>query len=73
MSIDTIEDRELTVTDPVCGKILDLDAVAAQEDYRGWAYYFCSAACHRKFLANPGRYSIETESAAPTNASGHEG
>ena len=72
MCVDSIEDRVLAVTDPVCGKTLDLDAVAAREDYHGWAYFFCSAACHRKFLANPGRYSVGTERAAPTDASGHE-
>jgi Cu+-exporting ATPase len=72
MRVDAIEDRELTVTDPVCGKDLGLDAVAAHENYDGWVYFFCSAACHRKFLANPGRYSVGTGRTAPMDASEHE-
>ena len=43
------------VTDPVCGM-----QVAADTDHRhthvGTEYLFCSAACHDKFVAAPGKY-----------------
>ncbi|MGE0333969.1 MAG: YHS domain-containing protein [Gammaproteobacteria bacterium] len=46
----------MTVTDPVCGMQVDIQEAAAQEDHGGWAYFFCSAQCHRLFTANPERY-----------------
>ena len=43
------------VTDPVCGM-----QVAADSDHRhtheGTEYLFCSAACHDRFVAAPGKY-----------------
>ena len=33
-------ERELQVTDPVSGAILELEIVFAQEEYCGWAYFF---------------------------------
>lgn len=50
-------ERTLVVDDPVCGKQIDLDRVAAQEDHEGWAYFFCSPQCHRRFTANPRRFA----------------
>lgn len=46
----------MQVTDPVCGRRLEIDQAHAQEDYQGWAYFFCSAECHRLFTTNPDRY-----------------
>jgi Cu+-exporting ATPase len=46
----------MDVTDPVCGMSLDLKKAAAQEDYKGWAYFFCSNACHRLFKLSPERF-----------------
>ena len=42
----------ITIEDPVCGKELDLSEVQAHEDYRGWAYFFCSDRCRRIFLTH---------------------
>lgn len=47
----------MRVTDPVCGMTLELEKAAAREDYAGWAYFFCSDACHRLFAMAPERYS----------------
>jgi len=47
----------MRVTDPVCGKSLGLDKVVAQEDYQGWAHFFCSESCHRQFISSPERFS----------------
>ena len=49
-------EKDIVVVDPVCGTALSLDKVAAQEDYKNWAYFFCSESCHQLFLADPERY-----------------
>jgi YHS domain-containing protein len=41
-----------TVNDPVCG--MEIDSAAASEEYEGRTYYFCSEACHQRFVAAPG-------------------
>lgn len=46
----------MQITDPVCGERFEIDQAAAQEDHGGWAYFFCSARCHRLFTADPGQY-----------------
>ena len=56
----------MEVTDPVCGRRLSFDGVIAQEDYRGWAYFFCSETCHRLFKLSPERFSEKPET-APVN------
>ena len=50
-------DKEVTVTDPVCGMHLALEKAVAQAEHEGWAYFFCSNACHELFQAAPERYS----------------
>lgn len=51
------EERTLAVVDPVCGKRVELDRIAGQEEHEGWAYFFCSPACHQQFSANPRRFA----------------
>ncbi|MPZ50569.1 MAG: heavy metal translocating P-type ATPase [Dehalococcoidia bacterium] len=46
-----------TVKDPVCGMNIDPNTAAATEEYQGQRYYFCSAACHERFKANPQQYA----------------
>ncbi|KAB2850230.1 MAG: heavy metal translocating P-type ATPase [Hyphomicrobiaceae bacterium] len=43
-------------TDPVCGMEVDADAARHREMYEGRPYYFCSAKCREKFIAEPARY-----------------
>ena len=45
-----------TVTDPVCGMTIDLDAAAGNSEHEGHTYYFCSQHCAESFAANPDRY-----------------
>ena len=47
---------EITITDPVCGRRLELGHAVAHEEDRGWAHFFCSSQCHQLFLASPKRY-----------------
>jgi Cu+-exporting ATPase len=44
------------VVDPVCGMKVDPEGAAGRVDYKGTAYYFCSAGCVAKFKADPERY-----------------
>jgi Cu+-exporting ATPase len=50
------EHAEITIKDPVCG--MDVDPHAAKHRYThdGHPYYFCSAKCRDKFIADPARY-----------------
>lgn len=45
------------VTDPVCHMNLDPAQAAASEVFEGEHFYFCSKACHRRFLAEPSAYA----------------
>ena len=47
--------------DVVCGMEVDRESAAAQSDYQGRTYYFCSQACKEEFDRNPGQYVRETE------------
>ncbi len=44
------------VLDPVCGMMVDPHTAKHRADYRGHAYYFCSAGCKTKFSADPQKY-----------------
>jgi Cu+-exporting ATPase len=43
-------------TDPVCGMSVDAHTARHRADHAGRPYYFCSAGCRAKFLADPDRY-----------------
>lgn len=45
-----------TVTDPVCGMQVEQSQAAAQSQYQGKTYYFCSLECKQRFDANPKQY-----------------
>lgn len=60
-------ERDVTVTDPVCGMLLTPEKAVAHEEHEGWAYSFCSDACHQLFLAASKRYSASWPDAAPKN------
>ncbi len=53
---DIHSDKDITITDPVCGETLSLDQVVAHEEHCGWAFFFCSSLCCRRFKADPGQY-----------------
>jgi len=44
------------VIDPVCGMTVDPHTAKHRADYRGHTYYFCSAGCREKFVADPQKY-----------------
>ncbi len=45
-----------TEIDPVCRMKVDPARAAAEREYQGRAYYFCSPGCVSKFEADPARY-----------------
>jgi P-type Cu+ transporter len=47
---------EHRVKDPVCGMWVDPHAAKHRAEHNGQPYYFCSAGCREKFLADPARY-----------------
>jgi P-type Cu+ transporter len=44
------------VKDPVCGMSVDPAAAKHRAEHQGNSYFFCSAGCHDKFVAEPRRY-----------------
>ncbi len=57
------------VKDPVCGMTVDVATARHQAEHAGTAYYFCSAGCRTKFIADPSRYlGAEPKPAAPAPA-----
>jgi len=45
--------------DPVCGMSVDPATAKHQADHAGATYYFCSAGCRGKFVADPARFLAE--------------
>ena len=45
--------------DPVCGMEVDPAAAAAQSEYKGKMFYFCSPTCKQKFEKNPDSYTTD--------------
>lgn len=53
--------RGSTMTkDPVCGMKVDENNAAAQSQYHGQKYSFCSDECRQKFEQNPEQYTQAT-------------
>ena len=45
-----------TVIDPVCGMKVDPAKTPQRHSHEGRAYFFCSAGCRSKFIADPAKY-----------------
>jgi P-type Cu+ transporter len=52
--------------DPVCGMNVAMATVERKATHAGLPYYFCSAQCQQKFLAEPARYIEEAAGRAAT-------
>jgi Cu+-exporting ATPase len=53
------------VIDPVCGMAVDPQSTPHRAEYAGHPYYFCSAGCRTKFVADPQRYLGEAREPEP--------
>ena len=62
------------VKDPVCGMSVDPHTTEHKAEHHGQPYYFCSAGCRAKFLADPERYLDPAVAAANARAGpgGHD-
>ncbi|WP_142847962.1 heavy metal translocating P-type ATPase [Telmatospirillum sp. J64-1] len=66
------QDDTHKVKDPVCGMMVDPHTTQHKAEHAGRPYYFCSAGCHAKFLADPDRY-LDPAVAAAKEEPVHEG
>ena len=57
-------DRNHLAIDPVCGMKVDPHTSALKADHGGRTYYFCSAGCRAKFIADPLKYLDPQQAAA---------
>jgi Cu+-exporting ATPase len=58
-----------TETDPVCGMKVDPHNAKHRHEHQGRPYYFCSAGCRTKFIADPDKYlSPKQKAEAPVPA-----
>jgi Cu+-exporting ATPase len=48
------------VRDPVCGMTVDPKKTKHRADHAGKTYFFCSAGCRSKFVADPAKFVSET-------------
>ena len=53
---DRLLGAEHRVKDPVCGMGVDPHTAKHRAEHEGQTYYFCSAGCRTKFIADPRRY-----------------
>jgi YHS domain-containing protein len=51
------EHTAATSKDPVCGMEVSRESAAAEAEYDGRHYYFCSGTCRQRFLADPALYA----------------
>ncbi|MDX2157681.1 MAG: heavy metal translocating P-type ATPase [Hyphomicrobiaceae bacterium] len=58
-------DPTAAVRDPVCGMIVDPKTAKHRHEHEGHPYYFCSARCRERFVAEPGKYLPAAASAQP--------
>jgi P-type Cu+ transporter len=57
------------IKDPVCGMTVDPHTAKHRHTHEGHPYYFCSARCRERFIAEPAKYlEPETKPAAPVPA-----
>jgi Cu+-exporting ATPase len=61
------------VKDPVCGMPVDQKTAKFRAEFRSKPYFFCSAGCHDKFVADPPRYAKHEGKAVTHAASAPEG
>ncbi len=52
------------IRDHVCHMDVEESTAAATTQYAGDTYYFCSAACKKKFEADPEKYVSRTEASS---------
>src|SRR5688572_28662587 len=67
---DDHQDAVASATDPVCGMKVDPHTTKHRTEHAGRTYYFCSAKCGEKLVADPARYMTPSKQPAPAAPSG---
>src|SRR5471032_1783015 len=49
-------ENKMAVRDPVCGMTVNTATAEHRAEHAGESYFFCSAGCLSKFMAEPGKY-----------------
>jgi len=62
-------DQTGKAVDPVCGMTIDPATAQHRTEFGGNTYYFCSAGCRAKFVAEPAKYP-KPQAAKPSSPSG---
>lgn len=65
---DQVGDSAHAVKDPVCGMTVAPLTAKHRAEHQGHTYYFCSARCREKFVADPQAYLGERKAAPPAPA-----
>lgn len=55
-AVDSRSDEHAAAIDPVCGMTVDPAKTTHHAEHQGQAYYFCSAGCRAKFVADPNAF-----------------
>ena len=55
-------EKEIVVTDVVCGMEVDPSSSKWKSEYKGKNYYFCGLMCKMEFDENPEKYLSEAQS-----------
>jgi P-type Cu+ transporter len=63
-----MENKPIQVRDPVCGMTVDPATAKFQAKENGVTYYFCSAGCRSKFVADPAAYAEQSATPKPAAA-----
>lgn len=59
-------------TDPVCGMSVDPAHAAAESNYEGQRYFFCSENCRQRFEENPTSYTAGKSERSSGGMEAHE-
>ncbi|MBX9683196.1 MAG: heavy metal translocating P-type ATPase [Hyphomicrobium sp.] len=65
-----ISGASTTAKDPVCGMDVDPHTAKHRAEHEGHPYYFCSAGCRTKFVADPANYLDKSAVDAPALPAG---
>ncbi len=65
-----MDEHSKSVRDPVCGMTVEPSTAKFEANHKGTTYYFCSAGCRAKFLADPSAYSKPMAPPPPQKAGG---
>ena len=55
-AVDSRSDEHAAAIDPVCGMTVDPAKTTHHAEHQGKAYYFCSAGCRARFVADPNAF-----------------